>query len=311
MRVNYREALLPDPSTFMLSLGRMGLVKGRDWDTFMNATMVPKFWVDENKIQNDIRRYMEGLGLPMWGEAPSPLHTPTPIQDIQIPDEEVINLGDFTHYEKDGKKYARVSNIVHCVTDSGLKKWRGIMGDDEADRQMKYAGDWGTMMHSLIQVINETGDLPDNPDPGAEEPWHAILPKLLSYLAYKEEMITKILHTEKVFLSKKYGFGCTIDLIALLKGNTKPRILDIKTGAIRRKHFELQMGLYQIAAEENGIVTADPLIIPISRKGDGGESITPITLNNMKEAREAGLAALQIYRYMTGERWEGEGREVK
>jgi hypothetical protein len=203
---------------------------------------------------------------------------------------------DFTHYDgPDKRKYVRVSRVLDIIADDGLQKWRELVGPEEANRRAQDAADWGSEVHDIIKRLNQGKEVNEIPDRSVE--------MVMRYLAWREQWVEKMLHVERVLYSQKYGFAGTADIIAILKGSKLPQIIDIKTGAIRKKKFALQIsGAYKIAAKEEGIETGKGVILPLDKKDDSGEEVKAITLEDTG-SQEAFLNALGVYRYMTGEKW--------
>ena len=204
---------------------------------------------------------------------------------------------DFTHYTHpiDGRKYVRVSRVLDVLHDEGLAEWREIVGKREADERVDSAADWGREIHEITRAMdmNQPFTLTDR-----------CMVMALRYTSWRDDFVTQFLSIEKTYFSKKHGFACTIDRIALLKHSSFPQIIDLKSGRINKKKFALQMGAYRTAAEENGIRTRDPIILPLDKNYDQVEiPLRPITVEDNGE-RDVFLNLLSVYRYMTGERWQ-------
>ena len=206
---------------------------------------------------------------------------------------------NFTHYTNplDGRQYVRVSLVLALLHDEGLYQWREIVGREEANRRVAEAADTGTEIHDITRHFDIAGELPDIPE-------RSLIP-VMRYITWKEKYVTRILKREEVFYSAKHGFACTVDLIAQILTNKLPQICDLKSGAIKKKKFALQMGAYWIAVREMGIETGVPLILPLDKKEDAVDKmVKAIPMENYLEAGDAFLDLLSVYRFMTGEIWK-------
>lgn len=203
---------------------------------------------------------------------------------------------NFTHYDgPDGRKYVRVSRVLSIIADKGIQRWREIVGTEEADRRKREAADWGTEVHDITTKM-DLGEWPEIPERS--------LFMVMRYVEWRDKYVTRVISTEKPYYSVEHGFAGTIDLIATLKNSILPSIIDKKTGGINKKAFTLQVaGAYKLLATENGIETAQPLILPLDKKVQDAGALEVIPLNE-EGAQEAWLNVLGLYRWMTNEKWE-------
>ena len=65
-----------------------------------------------------------------------------------------------------------------------------------------------------------------------------------------DEMVEKVLHSEKRMNSPTLRLSGAMDMIAILKGDTKPTLVDIKTPASPSTSWQLQTAAYQLLAKE-------------------------------------------------------------
>src|SRR5271163_3329415 len=74
------------------------------------------------------------------------------------------------------------------------------------------------------------------------------------YKDWFDSMVKEVIHTETRCNSKKYRLSGAFDMIAILKGDSKPSLIDIKTPALGSLSWQLQTAAYRmLAREEMGI----------------------------------------------------------
>lgn len=119
------------------------------------------------------------------------------------------------------------------------------------------------------------------------------------YQRWFDAMVQKVLHVEIPVASEKYRF-CThgIDLIAFLKGDDYPSIIDLKTPLSPSLTWQLQTAAYQILAEKT-------LEIPIKRRiclmlPKFKDDVKVIEYPDDAGDRDKFLKALELYRFFNG-----------
>lgn len=110
-----------------------------------------------------------------------------------------------------------------------------------------------------------------------------------------DEMVDKVLYTEKRLNSSNYRISGAFDMIAVLKGDTHPTLIDIKTPASPSLSWQLQTAAYQLLAHEclNEIVVRRICLMLPKFK----DSATVIEYEDHKRDQLLYLKALELYRF--------------
>jgi hypothetical protein len=96
-------------------------------------------------------------------------------------------------------------------------------------------------------------------------------------------------------VSKKFGYAGTFDLLAVLKGDTIPSVIDLKTSKDFWPTMALQLAAYREALLEEGKKVSRRLVVRIDKLETEKLEIKEYT----QHARDfnAFLAALSLFRY--------------
>lgn len=202
-------------------------------------------------------------------------------------------------YELDGKKYPSVTTIIHSLGNDDIIKWANSLGfrhlkyEQELD---KYAAN-GTMIHDLLrQEVDQS--YKSNVIFKDEIQRTEVLGYITRFRNFIKDYEYTTVFTEKTFISKKLGYGGTIDWLA----NFFDKYLllnDFKTSkAVRFSHL-LQLGGYLNLLEENGYRPIGGSIILCNKKVS---SMFPIDYNDLKWYAHA----FQILAHYYNETWEHE-----
>lgn len=154
-----------------------------------------------------------------------------------------VTLPTERYYETDdGDRLSSVTTILSSTSDKTfLKEWRERIGDEEADRQMKYASSLGTIFHEHLE--NYVQDIPrpfgtsliyKQADKMAEQ----VIQKGLPYV----DEVWGI--EEMLYYPKLYAGMC--DLIGVYKG--KPSIMDYKTTKKKKSIDKIENYFCQLCA---------------------------------------------------------------
>jgi hypothetical protein len=131
-------------------------------------------------------------------------------------------------YLINGKLYPRLSDVL--ASDSiGLRRWKEKMGYEEAERIAEETSEWGTKVH-LVTALNDKRDYKKMMQMIHEN--SSLLPTLLAWQLYVSEYITKWIAVEEIVWSDKLMVAGRVDRVGIIKGDTTPSILDIKTGSL-------------------------------------------------------------------------------
>jgi len=191
-------------------------------------------------------------------------------------------------YEIEGKKYPRVTTILNIIHRPELERWRGELGNVEADRIRDYTAEIGTSLHNVCRVFNR--------DQSFEIPATSQIGRMFdTYRRWFEMVIDAVIETEQLVVSKKFGYAGTFDLLAVLKGDTIPSVIDLKTSKDFWPTMALQRAAYREALSEEGKEVARRLVVRIDKLETGKLEIKEYT----QHARDfnAFLAALSLFRY--------------
>lgn len=144
-----------------------------------------------------------------------------------------------SHYEIDGVKYNRVTSVLGYFTNPGLVAWRDRVGAKQAKQTMKTAAAIGTRVHGLCHKHWEKGRYSLTPNDSVsvrncmrayDDWWKAYNPKTLSM--------------EVTQHCPALGVAGTYDI------ETHDTLIDIKTSAMIKPEYWLQLGMYNYMLEE-------------------------------------------------------------
>lgn len=107
--------------------------------------------------------------------------------------------------------------------------------------------------------------------------------------------VDTVIETEQMVVSKRFGYAGTFDLLAVLKEDTTPSVIDLKTSKDFWPTMALQLAAYREALLEEGKKVARRLVVRIDKLETGKLEIKEYT----QHARDfnAFLAALSLFRY--------------
>jgi len=192
------------------------------------------------------------------------------------------------YYEIDGKKYPRVTAILNIIHRPELERWRGELGNIEADRIRDDMAAIGTSLHNICRLFNR--------DQSFEIPARSQIGQMFeTYRQWFETAIDTVIETEQLVVSRKFGYAGTFDLLAVLKGDTTPSVIDLKTSKDFWPTMALQLAAYREALLEEGKKVDRRLVIRIDKLETGKLQIKEYS----QHARDfnAFLAALSLFRY--------------
>lgn len=132
-----------------------------------------------------------------------------------------------------------VTTVLKCLNNEGLNRWRGRVGNVEADRVSEEARDFGQEVHTLTQEV-EDGGLLDHENP-------LVVQLAERYLDWVETAVEGVLGIEVPLVGELDGmaYGGTVDRVYRLKTG-EIAIVDIKTS----KQCNPEMG-YQLEGLKN------------------------------------------------------------
>lgn len=155
-----------------------------------------------------------------------------------------------------------VTTVLGVVRNPYLVKWRGKLGNVEADRVLSDTTTYGNAIHDFTAIMDTVGG-------GLEiigVPPVNMLPQLTQYMEWRDKTIAEIIEVERVVYSRKHGYAGRLDRVWRFHGDTLPAIADIKTGTIR-PIARAQTAAYQQALfETTRLITNRRGIVEVSRK---------------------------------------------
>lgn len=188
------------------------------------------------------------------------------------------------HYEVDGNLYPSVTTVLSIIRKPYLERWRGEIGNDNADFIMEEAGELGSEVHDIAEAINRG------------EPWAAATYEThLMAEAYEKWFtanVKEVVYVEHAIVNTVYGYAGRLDLCAVIRGDRLPSLLDIKTGGLYPDAF-LQLAAYQKALP---IKTKRRLVVHIDKKAPGKLAVKEAERDLETDYRMF-LYCLELYRY--------------
>ncbi len=148
------------------------------------------------------------------------------------------------YYTVDGTPYVSVTTALSVIREPHLERWRGDVGNAEADFRRDSAGELGSLVHQIIAEGREDQDTD-----------HAELDRmLLAYREWAEMSLETVLARETTVIHRGYQYAGTLDMLAVLKGDTLPSVIDFKTG-VESPVAALQLAAYAEAVRDSGTPT--------------------------------------------------------
>lgn len=195
------------------------------------------------------------------------------------------------YYRIEDKLLPSVTTVLGVIRRPYLERWRGELGNVEADRVLNEAGTLGTNIHDICQAIN------------LRQPWEApdkaTEAMARAYEAWYNQTVKTVIAVEKVVVSTKYGYAGRLDFLAKLKGDRLPTLIDIKTTKRVYRDIPLQLAAYMYGLEELGRPVARRLVVHISKEEPG--KLHTYEYTEHKDHFLKFLYALELWRYFFGD----------
>ena len=194
------------------------------------------------------------------------------------------------HYKIDGERYPSVTTVLAMLEKSGLAKWRGSVGNDEADRISKEAADYGTAIHQLVEYINR-----GNRGPFGEPDDTVVAP----YIRWYDEHVNLVVGAERLCVSRRFKYAGTADGVVLLHGDDDPTIIDLKTSKtdLAQREWALQLAAYALALEEEDIYCRRRIILRMPKATPGTLHVLEIPADELEIDQRAFLNVLKIWQW--------------
>lgn len=197
-------------------------------------------------------------------------------------------------YDVDGILCESVTTALSVIRKPFLERWRGNLGNEEADQVMHEAGDLGSVVHDLCESVNRSLPWEDN-CPNSD-----IWCMVNAYELWFKENVRKVVSVEKVVANEVYRYAGRVDLEAILRGDRSAAAIDLKTGNSVSLDVALQLSAYVEAMGQQGKKPRRRIMVHLDKKNPGKLSIKEYPETNHDKDYRMFLYALELYRYFNG-----------
>ena len=200
-------------------------------------------------------------------------------------------------YFLDGEPVPSVTQILGIIRKPGLEKWRGSVGNTEADRLKRQAADHGTQVHKACELVAKGQDTLIAYPAGIIEPAEA-------FYSWFNANVRRVLASEAQLYNRLQRYAGTVDLVVELLDGTIA-VADIKTGRKLGPEVGLQLAAYHAAmpsAELDLPQDAPVQRIAIHLPRDRPGHLEIVEYRDVTGNWRAFLAAKRLYDLFGGER---------
>ena len=194
-------------------------------------------------------------------------------------------------YRIDGTDYPSVTHVLGVLAKPALARWRGKIGNEEADKISREATELGTRVHRACEQINLGA--PDYDDAGLEA-------FTMTYERWFRERVRYVVGAEKLVVSRRYQFAGTCDLVAIMDDDDAPTLIDLKTSNSAGDDWPLQLAGYRLALREMGVLCGRRLVVQIPSRKPGTLETHEYADHDRDE--RAFRNALQLWRWSEAQR---------
>jgi hypothetical protein len=166
------------------------------------------------------------------------------------------------YYVVDGVEYPRVTRILQTIDKPGLARWRGRIGNDEADRVARDGAAIGTEFHAIVADINRGV----HNQRGWQPPGH-FREMAFAYIDWLHKYASSVDSVERLAVNEKDIYAGTLDALITFRGDKLPSVIDIKTSNYVSMDWPLQLSAYRKALATEGIETARRVIVRVPKIG--------------------------------------------
>lgn len=196
-----------------------------------------------------------------------------------------------SYYEIGGKKYPRVTHVLKVIEKPGLARWRGRVGNSEADRIANEGAAIGTEFHGIVADINRGEHLKRGWQPPGK-----FRNMAYAYIDWLHHEVDSVEAVEQLVYSDEHSYAGTLDLLVKFKNDPLPSIVDVKTSNYVSADWPLQLAAYRKALREQGTDTYRRVIIRVPKTGDGEPEL--YDYRNHEEDEAMWLNILQLWNWM-------------
>jgi tRNA U55 pseudouridine synthase TruB len=213
-------------------------------------------------------------------------------------------------YWKEDKSYLSVTEILKTIDKPALRWWFGheiylamvknpSMNEAEAMaspyRINETAKNRGTAVHDIVEAYKNIDEVV-----GLEGPYKGYAQAFKNWL---KDFDVKVQENEKTVISDKHGYAGTLDMLAVLNGDTLPTLIDVKTGKDLYPEVHLQTSAYKQALSEQGIKVQGCSHLLLMEDGT-------YKYEQGKDRLEAFLACKKLYEGLNAEKLEKIGYKI-
>lgn len=200
-----------------------------------------------------------------------------------------------SYYDIDGVQYPRVTHVLQAIDKPGLARWRGRIGNAEADKVSADGAALGTEFHSIVADINRGM----HNQRGWQPPGH-LREMAFAYIDWLHKYASSVQEVEKLVVSEKDVYAGTGDVVLTFRGDKNPSIVDIKTSNYVSMDWPLQLSAYRKALIEQGMEIERRVIVRVPKVGK-----CVIEMYDYKDHEEDELMwdnVLKMWRWMRNEK---------
>lgn len=168
-----------------------------------------------------------------------------------------------SYYDIDGALYPRVTSILGVLDKPGLAQWRGRVGNVEANRVSTAGREIGTRFHEIAADINRGLH-----QQRGWQPPEDLRTMAYAYIDWLNARVSEVVEVERLVVSNRRTYAGTCDLVAIMRGDELPTVLDIKTSNQVSPDWPLQLIAYKLALAEEGIYTMRRIVVRVPKKGE-------------------------------------------
>lgn len=144
-------------------------------------------------------------------------------------------------YIIEGKEYPRVSTILSLIPRPQLEQWKQRVGEEEAERIGRETAEYGELVHA-VTAAHDAGEMKVVEHMLDKHP--VLVPEWAAWFDWVDRYVKKWVEVEIIVWSDRLRVAGRVDRVGVMKGDSEPSIVDIKTGRLYPE-AGLQMMLYR------------------------------------------------------------------
>lgn len=205
--------------------------------------------------------------------------------------------------------YPSVTTGLSILRRPRLERWRGAVGNAEADRIAAEAAALGAAVHEAVRLFN-LALRPDGRFRPFDDAYSALEPperRLVdAYIAWHDAAVARTVAVERRVTHHGYQYAGTLDLLVEIRGDTLPALVDIKTTGDVYPEQALQLAAYQAALESEDVRVGRRLIVWLPKDDLGRYQVVEFGPDAYPMDFRHFLYALELWR-----RFEGRVLDVR